>query len=78
MDGLYRWYVDSVQRRVAELIAFLDLLLVNGLAVRWVAAGVPALLGFLAGRVFHGGQARAYAAWTAAGVIFIAWILIAR
>jgi NADH-quinone oxidoreductase subunit L len=78
MDGLYRWYVDAVQRRVAELVAFLDLLLINGLGVRWIAAGIPALLGFLSGRVFHGGQARAYAAWTAAGVLFIAWILIAR
>ncbi|MFM9001788.1 MAG: proton-conducting transporter membrane subunit, partial [Opitutia bacterium] len=78
MDGLYRWYVDSVQRRVAELVAFLDLLLVNGISVRWVAAGIPSLLGSLALRFFHGGQARVYAAWTAAGVLFIAWILIAR
>jgi NADH-quinone oxidoreductase subunit L len=78
MDGLYRWYVDAVQRRVAEFIAFLDLLLINGVAVRWLGGGVPAVLGYLTGRSFHRGQARAYALWIVLGSLFLAWCLIAR
>jgi hypothetical protein len=78
MDGLYRWYVDAVQRRAAEFVAFLDLLLVNGVAVRWLGGGIPAVLGFLTGRTFHRGQTRAYALWITAGTLFLAWLLIAR
>ena len=78
MDGLYRWYVDAVQRRVAEFIAFLDLLLINGVAVRWIGGGVPAVLGYLTGRSFHRGQTRAYALWIVVGSLFLAWFLIAR
>lgn len=78
MDTLYRWYVDRVQRRVAEFIAFLDLLLINGIAVRWIAAGVPAVLGYFTGRSFHRGQTRGYALWIVLGTLFLAWFLIAR
>ena len=78
MDGAYRWYVDAVQRRVAEFIAFLDLLLINGVAVRWIGGGVPAVLGYLTGRSFHRGQTRAYALWIVIGSLFLAWFLIAR
>jgi hypothetical protein len=78
MDGLYRWYVDAVQRRVAEFVAFLDLLLINGVAVRWLGAGVPAVLGYLAGRSFHRGQTRAYALWIVVGSLLLAWFLLAR
>jgi NADH-quinone oxidoreductase subunit L len=78
MDGLYRWYVDAVQRRLSEFVAFLDLLLVNGVAVRWLGAGVPAVLGYLTGRSFHRGQTRAYALWIVLGTLFLAWFLIAR
>jgi hypothetical protein len=78
MDGVYRWYVDAVQRRVAEFIAFLDLLLINGVAVRWIGGGVPAVLGYLTGRSFHRGQTRAYALWIVIGSLFLAWFLIAR
>ncbi len=78
MDGLYRWYIDSIQRRVAEFIAFLDLLLINGVAVRWIAGGVPAVLGYFTGRSFHRGQTRGYALWIVLGTLFLAWFLIAR
>ncbi len=78
MDGLYRWYVDAVQRRLAEFVAFLDLLLINGVAVRWIGGGVPAVLGYLTGRSFHRGQTRAYAFWIVLGSLFLAWFLIAR
>ena len=78
MDGLYLWYVNSVQRRLAEFVAFLDLLIINGVAVRWIGGGVPAVLGYLTGRSFHRGQARAYALWIVIGSLFLAWFLIAR
>ena len=78
MDGLYRWYVDHVQRRASELIAFLDLLLINGVAVRWIAGGIPALLGYFTGRSFHRGQTRGYALWIVLGTLSLAWFLIAR
>ncbi len=78
MDGLYRWYVDAVQRRIAELVAFLDLLLINGVAVRWLGGGVPAVLGFLTGRSFHRGQTRAYGLWIVVGCLLLVWFLLAR
>ena len=78
MDGLYLWYVNSVQRRLAEFVAFLDLLIINGVAVRWIGGGVPAVLGYLTGRSFHRGQTRAYALWIVVGTLFLAWFLIAR
>lgn len=78
MDGVYRWYIDQVQRRVSEFIAFLDLLLINGVAVRWLGAGVPAVLGYLTGRTFHRGQTRAYALWVVVGTLLLAWFLLAR
>ncbi len=78
MDGLYRCYIDSVQRRIAEFVAFLDLLFINGVAVRWIGGGVPAVLGYLTGRTFHRGQVRAYAFWIVLGTLFLAWFLIAR
>jgi len=78
MDGAYRWYVDAVQRRVSEFVAFLDLLLINGVAVRWLGGGVPAVLGFLTGQSFHRGQTRAYALWIVLGTLGLAWFLIAR
>ena len=78
MDGLYRWYIDSIQQRAAEFIAFLDLLLINGVAVRWIAGGVPAVLGYFTGRSFHRGQTRGYALWIVLGTLFLAWFLIAR
>jgi NADH-quinone oxidoreductase subunit L len=78
MDGLYRWWIDGPQRRIAEFIAFLDLLLINGVAVRWIAGGATAALGHLTGRTFHRGQTRGYALWIVIGSLLLAWYLLAR
>ncbi|MEY4272412.1 MAG: hypothetical protein RL250_1278 [Verrucomicrobiota bacterium] len=78
MDTFYGWLVDSVQRRVAEFIAFLDLLLINGVAVRWLGAGLPAVVGYLTGRTLHRGQTRLYALSLVAGTLLLAWYFLAR
>jgi NADH-quinone oxidoreductase subunit L len=78
MDTFYGWLVDSVQRRVAEFIAFLDLLLINGIAVRWLGAGIPAVVGYLTGRTLHRGQTRLYALSLVAGTLLLAWYFLAR
>jgi NADH-quinone oxidoreductase subunit L len=78
MDGLYRWWIDGPQRRLAEFVAFLDLLLINGVAVRWIAGGATAALGHLTGRSFHRGQTRGYALWIVVGSLLLAWYLLAR
>jgi NADH-quinone oxidoreductase subunit L len=78
MDTFYGWLVGSVQRRVAEFIAFLDLLLINGVAVRWLGAGVPAVVGYLTGRTLHRGQTRLYALGLVAGTLLLAWYFLAR
>ena len=75
---MFRYLEHSVQRRLAEFVAFLDLLIINGVAVRWIGGGVPAVLGYLTGRSFHRGQTRAYALWIVVGTLFLAWFLIAR
>jgi NADH-quinone oxidoreductase subunit L len=78
MDTFYGWLVGSVQRRVAEFIAFLDLLLINGVAVRWLGAGLPAVVGYLSGRALHRGQTRLYALSLVAGTLLLAWYFLAR
>ncbi len=78
MDTLYGWYVERVQRRVTEFLAFLDLLLINGVAVRWLGAGVPAVLGYLTGRTLHRGQTRLYALSLVVGTLLLAWYFLAR
>jgi NADH-quinone oxidoreductase subunit L len=78
MDAVYGWYVDRVQRRLSEFLAFLDLLLINGVAVRWLGAGVPAVLGYLTGRTLHRGQTRLYALSLVVGTLLLAWYFLAR
>ena len=78
MDTVYGWYVDRVQRRLSEFLAFLDLLLINGVAVRWLGAGVPAVLGYLTGRTLHRGQTRLYALSLVVGTLLLAWYFLAR
>ena len=72
MDDLYELYLTKVQQPAAELLAFLDLALINGLAGKVVGAGVPALLGAASRRLFHAGSIRATAAWFALGAALIA------
>ncbi len=78
MDNLYQWFIDNVVRRVSEFIAFLDLLLINGVAVRWIVGGFIAALGHLTGALFHRGQARGYALWITLGSLLLIWFLLAR
>lgn len=76
MDTFYNWYIDKVQRRFAEFIVFLDLLVINGLAVRWIVAGTFAALGHVTNAIFHRGQTRAYAIWITLGSILFIWFLL--
>jgi NADH-quinone oxidoreductase subunit L len=77
-DHAYGWYINHIQRRLAEFIAFLDLLVINGLAVRWIAGGFTAAVGQLTSRTFHRGQTRGYALWITLGSLLIIWFLLAR
>ena len=76
MDTLYNWYIDKVQRRLAEFIVFLDLLVINGLAVRWIVGGTFAALGHVSSAIFHRGQTRAYAIWITLGSLLFIWFLL--
>jgi NADH-quinone oxidoreductase subunit L len=76
MDGLYDAYVAKVQQPAAELLAFLDLALINGLAGKVLAGGIPALLGAASRRLFHAGSVRATAAWFAVGALLLVALLM--
>jgi NADH-quinone oxidoreductase subunit L len=76
MDDAYGWWIDKVQQPAVEVLAFLDLALINGLAGKVLAGGVPALLGAASRRLFHAGSVRANAAWFVAGVALIAALLL--
>ncbi len=76
MDGLYDGYVAKVQQPAAELLAFLDLALINGLAGKVLAGGIPALLGATSRRLFHAGSVRATAAWFTLGALLLVALLM--
>lgn len=76
MDELYELYLTKVQQPIAEVLAFLDLALVNGLGGKVLGAGIPALLGAASRRLFHGGSTRTTAAWFAIGAALIAALLL--
>ena len=76
MDDFYDGYVARIQQPAVEFLAFLDLALVNGLAGKVLAGGIPALLGALSRRLFHAGSIRATAAWFVAGAALIAALLL--
>jgi len=76
MDDAYGWWIGRVQQPAAEILAFLDLALINGLAGKVLAGGVPALLGAASRRLFHAGSVRANAAWFVAGAGLIAALLL--
>ena len=76
MDDAYGWWIAKVQQPAAEVLAFLDLALVNGLAGKVLAGGIPALLGVASRRLFHSGSVRATAAWFALGVALILALLL--
>jgi NADH-quinone oxidoreductase subunit L len=76
-DEIYGFYVNQIQQRFADLLAFLDLILINGLLVRG-SAGVAGLTGLL-GRSLHTGSLSSYLWWVVAGlVVFGAFALGAK
>jgi NADH-quinone oxidoreductase subunit L len=76
MDEAYGWWIAKVQQPAAEVIAFLDLAVINGLAGKVLAGGIPALLGAASRRLFHDGSTRATAAWFVFGIFLIAALLL--
>ena len=66
-DEIYDGYVSKVQQRLADLLGFLDQVLISGLLVRGSAA-VVGLVG-MAARGTHRGSLHGYVYWFLAGVI---------
>ncbi|MDR1816841.1 MAG: NADH-quinone oxidoreductase subunit L [Puniceicoccales bacterium] len=66
-DTAYDWWVAKVQQPFANMLGFLDTLLINGLAVRGVGAGLPALAGLASRRLLHSGKLRPALIWLVAG-----------
>ncbi len=66
-DEIYDWYVRAVQQRVANLVAILELVVIQGVLVRG-SGGVAGLIG-LAARRAHTGSLNTYFYWFAAGVL---------
>lgn len=66
-DEIYNGYVRLIQNRVADIIHFLDTLLISGLLVRG-SAGVAALAG-MAARHSHTGNLAAYVWWFLVGLV---------
>jgi len=67
VDEIYDAYVAKVQQRVADMLGFLDQVLVSGLMVRGSAA-VVGLVGLVA-RGTHRGSLHGYVYWFLAGVV---------
>ena len=70
-DEIYNFYVANVQQRVARLLNFLDLLLIEGLLIRG-SAGAISLLGMFA-RSVHVGNLHSYVYWFLAGMLLL-WL----
>lgn len=66
-DDVYDWYVAKVQQRIADIVGFLDLILISGIMVRGSAA-IAGALGLL-GRASHVGSIHGYVYWFLAGVV---------
>lgn len=67
IDELYDYYVAKVQQRFADLLGFLDQILVSGLMVRGTAM-VVGIVGMVA-RGAHRGSLHGYVYWFLAGVL---------
>jgi NADH-quinone oxidoreductase subunit L len=70
-DEVYLFYVKNVQQRVANVVAFLEQILIQGVLVRG-SGGVATLVG-IAARRSHTGSLNAYLYWFATGVI-VFWL----
>ncbi len=69
-DNAYDWYIANVQQRVAEFYAFfVDKFLLEGLTIRAIFAGIPAVGGILVRRFLFTGRMSDYAAFFVFGVI---------
>jgi NADH-quinone oxidoreductase subunit L len=66
-DELYTLYIRKVQDRVADIIGFLDTLVIGGILVRG-SAGLAGLLG-VAARRMHTGSVATYVWWFFAGLV---------
>ncbi|MBE2215606.1 MAG: NADH-quinone oxidoreductase subunit L [Opitutaceae bacterium] len=71
-DVAYNWYVANVQQRVAELLGFLEHLLISGLVVRGSAA-VAGVLG-IAAKSLQTGNIHGYVYWFLGGLLAF-WFL---
>ena len=67
IDPFYRFYVERIQQRIANLMHTLDFLVIGGLLVRGLA-GVAGLLG-MGIRVFHSGNVNYYVYWFLLGMV---------
>lgn len=70
-DEIYSFYVRAIQQRFAEILAFLEQILIQGLAVRG-AGGIASMFGSLT-RATHTGNVQTYAFWFLAGVVLF-WL----
>jgi hypothetical protein len=72
-DNVYDWYIANVQQRIAEFYAFfVDKLLLEGLTIRGVFSGVPAIFGLLSRKYILTGRLSGptgYAAFFVFGVV---------
>jgi len=69
-DEIYNFYVSRVQQRFADIVAFLDLVVVQLVLVRGTA-GLVGAAGML-GRYLHVGSLHGYVFWFLAGLIVFA------
>ncbi len=66
-DDIYDFYVSKIQQRVADLLNFIDVVIISGLFVRG-SAGFVGLLS-LGGRALHVGSLHVYVYWFLAGLL---------
>lgn len=68
-DEIYNFYVAKIQQRVADLLGFLDLILVKGLLVR----GSAGFVGFLSvcSKALHVGNIHNYVYWFLGGMVLL-------
>ncbi len=68
-DTLYDWYVAKVQQPIANAVGFVDVFFVNGVTVRGLFGGIPAILGLMSRRLLHAGNLHGYVYWFALGAL---------
>lgn len=66
-DEIYNFYVLQIQQRIANLLSFLDTIIISGLIVRG-SAGIVGLIG-LGARRLHVGSVHVYVYWFLLGLL---------